>query len=244
MATKLKNMKLSSVDLVKAGANQEADICLYKSAETEEPAQEATEAPTEAEKNIFKRFLGWLHESLTDFDYEPESPIEKGDDIDPNLEPADIYKSAIIESIQSIAADETLSDVEKSDMIEESLTQYHEKMVELAKINHNHDALGRFASGSSGGGRGPMGSDVRNFGVPGHSGSYHMNSKEKKLAQQIIDNEELELEVKDGTDALGNTVTNIHGTREDYGTFKEMWNMVAPSTVGKSDPEYDLIEEI
>ena len=31
MATKLKNMRLTSVDLVRAGANQEADICLYKS---------------------------------------------------------------------------------------------------------------------------------------------------------------------------------------------------------------------
>lgn len=33
MATKLKKMRLTSVDLVRAGANQKADICLYKSAE-------------------------------------------------------------------------------------------------------------------------------------------------------------------------------------------------------------------
>ncbi len=32
MATKLRNMRLTSVDLVRAGANQEADICLFKSA--------------------------------------------------------------------------------------------------------------------------------------------------------------------------------------------------------------------
>lgn len=31
MATLLKNMKLTSVDLVGRGANQEADICLFKS---------------------------------------------------------------------------------------------------------------------------------------------------------------------------------------------------------------------
>ncbi len=31
MANRLKNLRLTSVDLVKAGANQEADICLYKS---------------------------------------------------------------------------------------------------------------------------------------------------------------------------------------------------------------------
>lgn len=38
MATKLKKLKLTSVDLVRAGANQEADICLFKSAEP--PPQE------------------------------------------------------------------------------------------------------------------------------------------------------------------------------------------------------------
>ncbi len=79
------------------------------------------------------------------------------------------------------------------------------------------------------------GSDIRSFGVPGHSGYYKMTSKEKKLAQTIIDNEELELEIRDSTDALGNSVTSIHGRREDYGIFKEMWNMVAPSTFKKSD---------
>lgn len=33
MANKLKNIILTSVDLVRAGANQQADICLYKSAD-------------------------------------------------------------------------------------------------------------------------------------------------------------------------------------------------------------------
>ncbi len=31
LAAKLTNLKLTSVDLVRAGANQEADICLFKS---------------------------------------------------------------------------------------------------------------------------------------------------------------------------------------------------------------------
>ncbi len=33
LARLLKNLKLTSVDLVHAGANQEADICLFKSLE-------------------------------------------------------------------------------------------------------------------------------------------------------------------------------------------------------------------
>ena len=102
MATKLKKMKLTSVDLVRAGANQEADICLFKSADP----PEATENPTEP-------------------DTEPHSHIEKGEET-PDLEL--IYKSALAESLHSIMQDDTLTDIEKKDMSETSLTQYAEKI--------------------------------------------------------------------------------------------------------------------
>lgn len=121
MAQKLKNMKLTSVDLVKRGANQKADIRLCKS---------ASQDPTDEEKNIFKRFLDWLYESTASneaLEGMKEAPIEKGD------ESADVYKSAITESIQSIIADESLSAEEKNDMVEKSLEQYHDAMMELAK---------------------------------------------------------------------------------------------------------------
>ncbi len=88
MATKLKNMRLTSVDLVKAGANQEADICLYKSAD------------------------------------DPTEPPEYDDQ-------SELYKSAITESIQSITADGTLSEEDRNAMIEKSLQQYHDAMVDL-----------------------------------------------------------------------------------------------------------------
>ena len=179
MATKLKNMRLTSVDLVRNGANQEADICLFKSAD---PA-EATEAPTERETNIIKRFLNWLRENPTEGEYEPENPIEKADE-QPDI--VDIYKSAITESLQSIAADDSLSAAEKNDMIAKSLDEYHEAMVELLvfgepedglaksdededewewdeeieKHNPYHDAQGRFTTGGGGGGGGSMPSKV------------------------------------------------------------------------------------
>ena len=86
MATKLKNMRLTSVDLVKSGANQKADICLFKSAEEEQP------------------------------------------------DPENIYKSAIIESIQSIVTDDTLTKSDKNAMIEQSIEQYHEAMVDLFAV--------------------------------------------------------------------------------------------------------------
>lgn len=172
MATKLKNLRMTSVDLVRNGANQEADICLFKSADpTETPTM-----PTTEEKNIFKRFIDWLRQNPTE---EPTAPIEKADE-EPYL--VDLYKSAITESLQSIAADETLSETEKNDMIAKSLDEYHEAMLglfgfepedeplqkgddmsylfedlekseyeEVEKFNPNHDSRGRFASAGGGG---------------------------------------------------------------------------------------------
>lgn len=128
MATKLKNMQLTSVDLVRAGANQEADICLFKSAD---PA-EAAGSPTEGETNILKRFLSWLRENPTAAASEPqtaqEDEIEKADEPDDIV---DLYKSAITESLQSIVADDSLSVDEKNAMIEKSIGQYHDAMVDL-----------------------------------------------------------------------------------------------------------------
>lgn len=46
MATKLKNMRLTSVDLVGRGANQEADICLFKGMDSTPAAEPHTEDPT------------------------------------------------------------------------------------------------------------------------------------------------------------------------------------------------------
>ena len=132
MATKLKKMKLTSVDLVRAGANQEADICLFKSA----TPPEATESPTAAETNIFKRFINWLRENPTEAAQEPQSPIEKADDM-PDLE--FIYKSALAESLQSIMTDETLTEVEKKDMTEESLRQYAEKIREMERAEEDYE---------------------------------------------------------------------------------------------------------
>ena len=132
MATKLKKMKLTSVDLVRAGANQEADICLFKSADP----PEATESPTEPEKNIFKRFIHWLRENPTEADTEPHSHIEKGEE-NPDLEL--IYKSALAESLHSIMQDDTLTDIEKKDMSETSLRQYAEKIRELERDEENYD---------------------------------------------------------------------------------------------------------
>lgn len=122
MATLLKDLKLTSVDLVRAGANQEADICLYKSADYKDPP-EATERPTEVEKNVFKRFIDWLRKNPTEAATEPHNPIGKAEKTATDK----IYKSAIIESITSIANDNTLNEDDKLAMVEKSLDQFYKK---------------------------------------------------------------------------------------------------------------------
>lgn len=58
MATKLKNMRLTSVDLVRRGANQEADICFFKGLNDthEDPHAEAPKATRTISKSDPNRF--------------------------------------------------------------------------------------------------------------------------------------------------------------------------------------------
>lgn len=125
MATKLKNMKVTSVDLVRAGANQEADICLFKSAE-------ATESPPEDEITLLKQFIASFDKTPTEAENEPQSHIEKAD-----LE--NIYKSAIVESLRSIIEDDSLSKSQKKSMAKESVKQFEEKMKELERLDEMED---------------------------------------------------------------------------------------------------------
>lgn len=135
MATKLKNMKLTSVDLVRAGANQEADICLFKSADYN-PDNEPTDSPTERETNIFKRFLNWLRENPAEAEYEAQDPVEKAEE---EVDLEYLYKSTLAESLHSIMSDDTLTDVEKKDMTEESLRQYADRIKELERMDEDYD---------------------------------------------------------------------------------------------------------
>lgn len=81
MATKLKNMKLTSVDLVRAGANQEADIGLFKSAG---PQAEFDEALVRSARSILEdpdltedQRAGMLAKSVDDYRAALEEPEEE-----------------------------------------------------------------------------------------------------------------------------------------------------------------------
>lgn len=136
MAYKLKNMRLTSVDMVRNGANQEADICLFKSADPEEdPAQ-----PTAAEKNIFKRFINWLRENPAEEAQDDDDTIEKDfstfDSLNAareNNEKLWQYTSALSESIRSIQMDQDLDKSQKLQLMTQSMEQFDSAMAELIK---------------------------------------------------------------------------------------------------------------
>lgn len=140
MATKLKNMKLTSVDLVRAGANQEADICLFKSADP----QETPETPSEDEKGIFKRFINWLFEEAENGPYKPQKATVTKDapyddattfnEVEERQEANEIldnYLDALEDSFISIQMDEDLDESQKNEVMLHSLAEFNEAMEEL-----------------------------------------------------------------------------------------------------------------
>jgi hypothetical protein len=136
MANKLKKMHLTSVDLVRRGANQEADICLYKS----DAPQGGEGSPSEGEKNIFKRFIAWLRENHSEEASELADPneIEKAyttfDQVNDTRESRDLlwrYTDALTCSIHSIIEDRDLDKEAKTKMMNQSLEQFSEAMREL-----------------------------------------------------------------------------------------------------------------
>lgn len=134
MTTKLKNLQLTSVDLVRAGANQEADICLYKSADDVEP-----------DNGVDKKLLKKLFESLKKAFSDPDSEVEKEDDSETEERTFDevregeeenpnrilgTYLMALEESFQSIQSAD-LTDAKKKDMMKQSFEEFNEAMKEL-----------------------------------------------------------------------------------------------------------------
>lgn len=125
MATKLKNLRLTSVDLVRAGANQEADICLYKSAGQDPPAAR--------DEGIFKRFLNWLRDNPNE--EVPEEPVEKDfvtfDQVNNNRENQDQlwrYIDALGCSLRSIQEDQGLGNQQRAVQMQESVQQFTNAM--------------------------------------------------------------------------------------------------------------------
>lgn len=134
MANKLRKMHLTSVDLVRRGANQEADICLFKGMD---PSGNTTETPTEHETNIFKRFINWLRENPSEAEIEPDT-IEKDykpfDTLNENRENEEKlwrYTSSLTESIRTIVDDSSLDSAQKLELMKTSLSQFNTAIEKL-----------------------------------------------------------------------------------------------------------------
>jgi len=114
MANKLKDMELTSVDLCKRGANPMADIKLFKSADSQEKGGRSM---NQNENGLFQRFLSRVEKAVKEAQ---NTTITKADSA------ADLHTmtQAVEKSIQSIIADDSLSAVEKSEMMAESLQHF------------------------------------------------------------------------------------------------------------------------
>ena len=100
MANKLKELLMNSVDFVKRGANQDADIMLYKSIDGG-AAGDAAGVIMKSEAQV-------------------QEMIQKSADT------MNYYAEALVKSIHSVLTDETMSDVEAQEFMAKSLSEFDE----------------------------------------------------------------------------------------------------------------------
>ena len=145
--TKLKKMKITSVDMVHRGANQDAHINLYKSERASPEAVDAPEAPNPDEipqglwksvVDVVKRFLGTGDtEFKTENEPEPDEIEKAAESFDSMMSVREIqdnrwkYQDALNCSVESILKDDDLDHEEKSARLDETINQFAEAYKEL-----------------------------------------------------------------------------------------------------------------
>lgn len=112
--TKLKDLSMTSVDLVKHGANQEADIKLFKSADTDPDST----VPQGLWKSIQDAVSNWWTGNVRD-EAHKEFEVKKSE-----------YMEAIDFSLNTIMEDHALSNAEKAKAAVESIGQFADAMTE------------------------------------------------------------------------------------------------------------------
>ena len=120
--TKLKKMKLNSVDFVRRGANPAADIALYKSADYSGDPEE------DEKQSFFKSIADGIASGLKKaFSFE-----EENDDTSIDVAKADydlqLFTDALGESFSSIMKDNSISADEKLGMVHKSLSEFNETL--------------------------------------------------------------------------------------------------------------------
>lgn len=122
---KLKNAKLTSVDFVESGANQDADIMFFKSRTPEDDMGISEEEVMKSWWDKFKDFLTGETPSEEAFE---KSCIAKAKQTikDENQ----LYTSVLKESMDSIVFNDNLTAEEKEVMMRKSLTEFYDTMDE------------------------------------------------------------------------------------------------------------------
>lgn len=146
MATKLKNLHVKKVDFVDEGANQQADIKIFKRKEQSTPVvTNLLQDPMKEQKSLFKRLmhsigksLGFKDEEIDGFSELPsEGIIQKGNSQTFGEKMTEVKRQKVADemwsicyalqsSLQSILYDEDLDGATAQSMMEESVSEFDE----------------------------------------------------------------------------------------------------------------------
>lgn len=150
MATKLKNLHVKKVDFVDEGANQQADIKIFKRKEQSAPVvTDLLQDPMKEQKSLFKRLmhsigksLGFKDEEIDGFSELPsEGIIQKGNSQTFGEKMTEVKRQKVADemwsicyalqsSLQSILYDEDLDGATAQSMMEESVSEFDEIIAE------------------------------------------------------------------------------------------------------------------
>lgn len=146
MATKLKNLHVKKVDFVDEGANQQADIKIFKRKEQSAPVvTDLLQDPMKEQKSLFKRLmhsigksLGFKDEEIDGFsELSSEWIIQKGNSQTFGEKMTEVKRQKVADemwsicyalqsSLQSILYDEDLDGATAQSMMEESVSEFDE----------------------------------------------------------------------------------------------------------------------
>lgn len=119
--TKLRKMKLNSVDFVRNGANQAADIELYKSADY------VPDDDDEERNSFFKSISDGITNVLKKA-FSDDSECSEQIDVAKAESDLTAFTDALGESFSSIMKDDTLDDSERVGMIQKSLSEFNDTL--------------------------------------------------------------------------------------------------------------------
>ena len=119
--TKLKKMKLNSVDFVRRGANPAADIALYKSYDGEPDEDEEKQSFF---KSLTDSIAGAIKKAFTEDNDDPGAYM----DVAKAEQDLTTFTDMLGESFSSIMKDDTLSQDERIGMISKSMSEFNETL--------------------------------------------------------------------------------------------------------------------